>query len=365
MFIKELELINFRNYLNLKIEFLKGLNVLYGQNAQGKTNVLEAINFISTLKSHRTSKDRELIKWGKSKAYIKANLNKSLGDFTVEVLISEMSKKEAKLNGIKLSRASEVIGNANTVIFSPEDLRLLKDGPDIRRRFIDNELNQIKPRYNYYLSLYNKVLLERNNLIKKGIDKSLLDVYDQQLAEYGSFLIFNRIEFIKKLSIICKLLHRKITNGNEELVIKYKGDIIDGELKSIKERLYSLYKNSIEEDIKKGYTSKGPQRDDIEVFINGVDAKHYASQGQQRTAALSLKLSEIEIIKGETGEYPILLLDDVMSELDLQRQKYLLDSLMDVQIILTITSLNDLEKFSINRKRIFEVSNGNIQIKEF
>lgn len=365
MFIRELEIINYRNYSNLKIEFAKGLNILVGQNAQGKTNVLEALNYLSSLKSHRGNKDKEIIKWGKSKAYIKAVGNKNLGDFTIEFLLSQETKKEIKINGVKINKASEALGTVNSVIFSPEDLRLLKDGPDVRRKFIDNELNQLKPKYHFYLNQYNKVLMERNNLLKHSFNHTLIDIYDEQLSEYGSFIIFNRIEFIKKLSIISRLLHRKITNGKEELSIQYKGDIVEGNVKDIKNRLYKIFKENIEDDIKKGYTSRGPQRDDISVFINGIDAKLYASQGQQRTAALSLKLSEIEIIKGETGEYPILLLDDVMSELDMTRQKYLLDSLKDIQTFLTITSLNDIEKFNFDKKRVFEVFNGMIQAKEF
>jgi len=364
MFIKRLELINFRNYSNLNIEFINGFNILYGQNAQGKTNILEAINYLSLLKSHRSVKDKELIKWGKGKAYIKGVFQKNLGDFSVEVLISEESRKEAKLNGIKQNKASEVIGNANVVIFSPDDLRLVKEGPEVRRKFIDNELNQIKPKYQYYLSLYNKALLQRNNLLKSNFDKSLIDVYDQQLAEYGSYVVFHRIEFIKKLSIICRLFHRKITDGKEELVIRYKGDVYEEDINKIKEKLYLSYKNSIEEDLKKGYTSKGPQRDDLQIFLNGVDAKTFASQGQQRTAAISLKLSEIEIIKGERGEYPILLLDDVMSELDILRQKHLLDSLKGLQIILTITGIDDLGRLDFKNKKIFEVVDGRVQIKE-
>ncbi|KRQ85939.1 DNA replication and repair protein RecF [Caloramator mitchellensis] len=364
MYVKELEVINFRNYSNLKIEFAKGLNILVGENAQGKTNVLEALNYLGALKSHRGNKDKEIIKWGKNKAYIRANGSRNIGDFTLEFLLSLESKKEIKLNGIKINKTSEVFGTVNSVIFSPEDLRLLKDGPDVRRRFIDNELNQLKPKYHHYLNQYNKVIQERNNLLKQRVNNTLIDIYDEQLSEFGSFIILNRIEFIKKLSIISKLLHRKITNGKEEISIQYKTDVKDVSLKDIKEKLYRLYKENIAEDIKKGYTSKGPHRDDLIIFINGVDAKSYASQGQQRTAALSLKLSEIEIIKGETGEYPILLLDDVMSELDLIRQKYLLDSLKDIQTFLTITSLNDIEKFNFDKKRVFEVYNGTINVKE-
>lgn len=232
-------------------------------------------------------------------------------------------KKQMKVNGVKTSKSSEVLGILNAVVFSPEDLSLIKEGPANRRRFMDNELSQIKPKYYYILHQYNKVLLQRNNILKSLYTspslRPTLEVFSEQLAEYGSIIIQNRMEFIKKISLIARLIHRKITNGKEELDIIYKSDC-SGTLSEIKNSLLKFYINEIDADIIKGFTQKGPHKDDFNIYINGVDVRNFGSQGQQRTAALSLKLSELEIIKSEVLEYPILLLDDVLSELDSQRQ---------------------------------------------
>jgi DNA replication and repair protein RecF len=366
MYVKFLELRNYRNYSLLNLNLSKGLNIFVGENAQGKTNVVEAIYYLSTLRSHRTSKDKELINWEKERAYIKGIVDKNYGSCTIEILLSSLDKKGIKINGVKLSKASEVMGSVNAVMFSPEDLRLVKEGPAVRRRFIDNELYQIRPKYHHTLQQYNHVLLQRNNLLKTAYKspsvKFTAEVFSEQLAEYGAYITEVRHEFIKKLSLISRLIHRKITNGREELEISYECD--SGEFKdrkSTREYLLSYYLENIDDDIKKGYTLRGPHRDDLLININGTDVRAYGSQGQQRTAALSLKLSELEIIKSEVGEYPILILDDVLSELDITRQNYLLDTLKNVQTILTCTSLNDINEFHFEEKEVFVVREGTVE----
>lgn len=369
MYVKQLELKNYRNYISLSLPLNKGLNIFFGENAQGKTNIVESIYYLSSMKSHRTNKDKELINWSKDKAYIGAQIEKNFGDYRLEFLLSAEGKRAVKLNGLKMSKASEVFGTVNVVIFSPEDLKLVKEGPQVRRKFIDNELNQIRPKYNHALSQYNHILLQRNNLLK-SIErspslKSAAEVFSEQLADYGAYITEVRNDFVKKLSLISRLMHRKITNGREELDIVYQGDSLDnGEFKdrnTVRNNLLRYYIENINDDIKKGFTLKGPHRDDIGININGIDARIYGSQGQQRTAALSLKLSELEIIKSEVSEYPILILDDVLSELDINRQHFLLDALKDIQTILTCTSLKDIDGFHFENKDVYLVKEGNVQ----
>lgn len=366
MYVKSVYYKNFRNYSILDLKLNDGLNVFTGENAQGKTNIIEGIYLSSCLKSHRTSKDRELIKWNNDKAYVKVYAEKKYENTSVEILLSSDDKKAVKVNGVKLSRFSDAVGNINAVIFSPEDLKLLKDGPAVRRKFIDNEISQTRPKYHYALLQYNRILMQRNNLLK-FMNKSTklrteIEVFSEQLAEYGSFIIQARYEYIKKLSLIARLIHRKITDGNEEIEVSYQSDSYNCTDKSeIKNYLLKYYTESLNEDIEKGYTLKGPHRDDILIKINGIDARVYGSQGQQRSSALSLKLSELEIIKSEVGEYPILLLDDVLSELDNKRQTLLINSLQDVQTIITCTSINEVKEYRFKSRNIFKVEGGTVE----
>lgn len=365
MYVDVLELLNFRNYQKLELKLNDKINIFVGENAQGKTNILEAIYFLSALKSHRTSRDKELIYWNKEKAYIKGEINKNLGRYKLEFLLDMNGKKMMKLNGVGLNKSSEILGTLNSVVFSPEDLRLIKDGPAQRRKFIDNELCQIRPKYHYILGQYNKVLMQRNNILKSIYSspslKTTLEVFSEQLADYGSIIIQNRVEFIKKLSLIARLIHRKITDGKEELEVVYKTDVNTSlGQNNIKQELINYYINGIDEDVKKGFTLKGPHKDDLIIYINGIDVRNFGSQGQQRTAALSLKLSELEIIKSEVGEYPVLLLDDVLSELDPNRQFFLLNSLKDIQTIITCTSTRDIDIKKFGEKSVFEVKKGTV-----
>lgn len=357
---------NYRNYQKLSVNLHPGLNIFFGDNAQGKTNLLESIYLSGTGRSHRTYKDRELIYWDKQSAYVKTDIKRGGIDTGIEVYLFNDRPKLIKVGGIKVDKISELLGNLNVVMFSPEDLKLVKDGPIFRRRFLDVEISQVKPGYYYNLQQYNKVLMQRNNLLKniRG-DKSLiktLDVWDEQLSEYGSHIINYRIEFVKKIAILAKLIHRKITDGDEELNVYYSTKFRD--IKNREEAKIRIYKELIEsrkKDMERCSTSVGPHRDDMEFYINNVDVKTFGSQGQQRSAALSLKLSELEFIRSESSEYPVLLLDDVLSELDIRRQKYLLENLKNIQTIITCTSISEIKEFRKDDRFVFNVSQGQIK----
>lgn len=359
MYIKNLKLINFRNYNNLEVDFNPKVNIFVGDNAQGKTNILEAIYMTGTGKSFRTNRDRDLIKFDKNKAYIKVEAQKRYSSTNVELKIEEDKKKQIKLNGVTLTKNSELLNNLFVVIFSPEDLKLVKEGPSERRRFIDLEISNIKPNYYYNLTQYHKVLMQRNNLLKKIYNynkyKSTLEVWNDKLVEHGTYLIKERTKFISRIGTLSRLIHRKITDNIENLEIRYLSNISIQKPEDIIEQYSLLLKNNIDVDLSKGMTTVGPHRDDLGVYINGVDTRNYGSQGQQRTSALSLKLAEIELIKAETSEYPVLLLDDVMSELDNNRQKFLIKSLKDVQIFITTTEIGQIETYNITNKSVFNV----------
>ena len=371
MFISKLKLINFRNYSSLDIELHNKLNIFIGNNAQGKTNILESIYLTGFGKSFRTSKDKELIKANKNMAYVKVEGEKRYGEVSIELRLWDGKKKEIKTNGLSLTKLSELLGNIYIVIFSPEDLKLIKGGPAERRRFIDREISHVNRKYYYDIMSYNKVLLQRNNLLKNIVyNKKLLktiDIWDNKLVEFGMKVIFKRIEFINRLNALSRLIHRKITDGRENLEVKYLSNI-EVNSKSIYEEAFKDFRTKLEKrletDIKRGYTTVGPHKDDLGIYIDDKDIRIFGSQGQQRTAALSLKLSEIEIIKGEVGEYPILLLDDVMSELDINRQNFLINSLRNVQTFITITEIPQLMAPLVKEGNIFEISGGRIIAKD-
>lgn len=366
MHVNELEIKNFRNYSSSKIELGKSLNVFIGSNAQGKTNILECLYFLSTARSYRTQKYKDLIKWDKERAYAAAGLEKISGSYKLESFLTRNDGIAFKINGAKTTKVADFAGTLHTVIFSPEDLRLVKDTPMVRRKFMDFELNQIRPSYQHNMYQYNRVLMQRNNMLKKqylsNADRMAIEVFGEQLSKYGSYICDVRNEFIKKLAMIARLVHRKITDGNEELDVSYECSTGNFEgREEIRKLLLDYYNKNIDEDHEKGMTLKGPHRDDLNIKINNIDTKAFGSQGQQRTAALSLKLSEVEIIKAETGEYPVLLLDDVMSELDSKRQKFLLDSLKEIQTIITCTSLMDIQKYNYKISNVFEVKSGTVE----
>lgn len=363
MYVKYLQLINFRNYKELNIELDKNINVFIGDNAQGKTNVLESIYYASIGRSHRTNKDKELIKWEERNSYIKIYVAKERLDKTIEIRILKEGKKAINVNSININKLSELFGTLNVVIFSPEDLSIVKESPSFRRRFLDIELSKFSKQYYYNLVQYNKVLNERNMLLKKGGNEvlNIIGIYDKQLAKFGSNIIIKRQNYLKKLNDIGKKIHLEITSNKEDISfiylssIKANKDIDDGEIEDL--FLKEIIKNR-NSDIEKRYTSVGPHRDDFLININNINTRNYGSQGQQRTAVLTIKFSSLYIIKDEIGEYPVLLLDDVLSELDSNRQKYILSSVKDIQTIITCTGIENINKYLKSDAKIFKVENG-------
>ena len=347
MWIKEIKITNFRNYTKEKIELNKNINVFYGENAQGKTNILEAIYICSIGKSFRNNKDKELIKFNEKKSNIEIDFEKIDRDGNIKIEIE--NKKNILINGIKIKKLSELLGNINTVLFTPDDINILKEGPNNRRKFLDILISQIRPNYVHIYNSYIKVLEERNNYLKKikieNKKEDLLEIWDEQLSKYGYIIYKYRNEFVEKLQIKLETVHQEITEKKEKIKIEYISDCSNQEefLKNIREKRKL--------DILKGFTTRGVHRDDFVIYINERPVNIYGSQGQHRTAMLSLKLSELQIIKDEINEYPILLLDDFMSELDSKRRKRFLESIKDIQVIITCTEkleLANLENFSYN-----------------
>lgn len=363
MRLNSLRLINFRNYESLYLNFEKNINLLVGKNGQGKTNIVEAIYMLSFGKSFRTNKDKEVIKFGCENLYVGGNYLKSSSNGLIEVVIGK-NKKGIKINKIPIQKIQELLGNLNVVIFSPEDLKLVKDGPKERRAFVDKEISQIMPKYYNYLINYNKILIQRNKTLKnKIVDANLLSVYDESLANYGSYIYIIRRDFIKKISKISNNMHKKLTNDKEELLITYKNQInlLDTDtIESARVKLLNKLTQNREHDIESRMTKYGIHKDDLNIFINDLDVKLYGSQGQQRTASISLKLSEIELIKQEVNDTPVLILDDVFSELDETRQKLLVENLGEVQMFITSAELAHKRIFNENDTTIFYIDKGKV-----
>lgn len=355
MIIESLELKNYRNYADLKLPLHQGSNLLYGDNAQGKTNILEALYLCAAAKSHRGSRDRELIRFGEEEAHIRLNLLKNDVPYRIDIHLKRDRAKGIAVNGVPIRRASELFGTLNVVLFSPEDLNIIKNGPADRRRFCDLELCQLDRSYVHCLVNYNKALLQRNRLLKDMSFspelESTLEVWDSQLIHYGSGLIRSREKFVEMLNPLAASVHGEITSGKERMRIEYEKNT---EVSGYREALA----RARAVDMKLKSTSVGPHRDDIGLYINDMDLRKYGSQGQQRTGALSLKLSEIELMKRASGDWPVLLLDDVLSELDTERQRQLLGAISRTQTVLTSTGMENLleEHFRIDRK--FEIRNG-------
>lgn len=360
MYIQSLEISNFRNYDGLQIAFDKNINILYGDNAQGKTNVLEAIYIAATTKSHRGNKDKEMIQFQKDEAHIKAIVMRNGIPVRIDLHLKKNRPKGIAINGIPIKKASELFGVLNVVFFSPEDLNIIKNGPADRRKFIDMELCQLDKIYVHDLINYNNILGQRNKLLKDiaySHSKELLetlDVWDIQMAEYGKKVIRGRETFLSQLGVIAGRIHEKITNHKEKMTLHYEPNVAA-------EELYNVLVRNRERDLRLGTTSAGPHRDDIGFYNGTMDIRRYGSQGQQRTAALSLKLSEIELVKSRIKDVPVLLLDDVLSELDSSRQKHLLDSIEGVQTLITCTGLDEFiqNRFEVNR--VYKVTDGTIE----
>lgn len=357
MIIESIELMNYRNYNELHMDFNQGTNILYGDNAQGKTNILEAIYFCATSKSHRGSKDREIIKFEHDESHIKMCIRKDDVPYRIDMHLKKSRPKGIAINGVPIKKASELFGVVNIVCFSPEDLNIIKNGPAERRRFIDLELCQLNKLYVHSLVQYNHIIIQRNKLLKdisfKPEYESTLDVWDLQLSKYGIEIIRYREEFIKNLNEIIKDIHFQLSGEKEFLKIMYVPDVEANELEA-------ALKKSRLQDIKQKTTSKGPHRDDIGFYVNDIDIRKYGSQGQQRTTALSLKLAEIELVKTLINDYPILLLDDVLSELDSSRQNHLLSEINHIQTMITCTGLDDFINNRFKIDKVFRVINGNV-----
>ncbi len=373
MHIESLELCNFRNYDILKIEFDPLVNILFGDNAQGKTNILEAMYVCGTTKSHRAKYDKEMINFNQDEAHIKLFLNKNDIKYRIDMHLKKNKTKGIAINGIPIKKSAELFGIVNIVFFSPEDLSIIKNGPSERRRFVDLELCQLDKIYVSNLINYNKCLIQRNSLLKTTNFNNykefcdIIDIWDQKLADYGALVVNRRLEFIKDLNNLVYVIHKNITDGKEELEISYefyntmlkKESSID--IDSLKSTIYKELKMAREKDIKYKSTSVGPHRDDILFYINDQEVRKYGSQGQQRTTALSLKLAEIKLVKNSINTNPILLLDDVLSELDNKRQNHLLESLEGIQTIITCTGLDEFIKSRFNADTIYKVVNGKVE----
>ena len=355
MIIKSVELLNFRNYETMKMEFSPTTNIIFGDNAQGKTNILEACYLSGTSKSHKGSFDREMIRFGESESHIRTLIEKEGRQIQIDLHLKKNKSKGIAINQVPIKRINELFGYLNIIFFSPEDLNIIKDGPSLRRRFMDAELCQLDKIYLNNLTNYNKILNNRNQLLKdiyfKPSLRNTLDVWDEQLISYGKKLIKRRREFINDIAPIVYDMHYKISGEKEKLKIAYEPNTEDF---LFVDELFS----SKDKDLKSGTTNVGPHRDDLKFSVDDVDIRKYGSQGQQRTCALSLKLSEIKVVEDTIDDKPVLLLDDVLSELDSTRQNYLLNSLYDTQTIITCTGLDEFVKNRFEINKVFHVEKG-------
>ena len=353
MYIEKIKLKNFRNYKEQEIEFNKNINIIYGDNAQGKTNILEAIFYCAFGKSFRTSKEKELISLDEPNLQVEVLFQKS--DRAGKIKIGLENKKQIEINGVKIKKLSELVGNLVVVIFTPDDIQIFKSGPEQRRRFLDMMIGQLRPNYIHYLNLYYKVIEQRNNYLKQikeeNKDENMLEIWDEKLAEYAEVICKYRNEFVEKIKEKIIKIHENVTDGKEKINIEYKTEC------DKKEEYLKLLNQRRKLDIIKGFTTKGIHRDDFKVLINDKALEVYGSQGQHRTAILSLKLAELYVIYDEIGEYPILLLDDFMSELDEKRRRSFLEKINDTQVIITCT-----DKMKIKNSKVFFVENGNIRL---
>ncbi len=356
MFVKKLKLSGFRNYKSEEFNFLPATNILYGNNAQGKTNALEALYLFSIGKSFRTQQDRELINFDENSTSLYIEYGDSMRSNEIEIVIRRDRKKQIKINDVPISKMGDLIGKFCVILFSPDELNLTKGSPNARRRFLDIALSQMRPKYYHILRRYNKVLEQRNNLIKKlrfspdEAMKQTIYVWNEKLAEYGMTIIEYRKRFVEKLSLYSREIHREISG--EEFLIKYKPAF------ETKEEFKEKLDKSTDKEIEQGFTLYGPHRDDLDIYTDGKDIKTYGSQGQHRSAVLALKLAQADMVYEDTGEYPILLLDDIMSELDSVRRAYLVGKIKNKQVIITCTDadeigiLNDANLIHIEKGRI-------------
>lgn len=367
MFLTGIQLQNYRNYGQLDLKTPNKVNIFLGPNAQGKTNLLEAIFVLALSKSHRTSKDKELIGWNAETARLSGEVDKRYGKLKLELAFSSQGKK-AKINGLEQRKLSDFVGSVNVVMFAPEDLEIVKGTPGVRRRFLDMEIGQVQPGYLHTLQQYGKVLQQRNNYLKAAgpgrVNQTMLDVWNMQLVEHGVKIMKKRKHFIHKLQAHAEQIHAGITAGAEKLTIEYRpsfeSDAMQDESVLFDQFMIKLTQVK-DQEIRRGVTLAGPHRDDLAFFINGKEAQVFGSQGQQRTTALSLKLAEIELINEEIGEYPLLLLDDVLSELDQNRQTQLIETFQSkVQTFITTTGLESVNVSKLQDAGIYHVQEGRV-----
>ncbi|MBP1994593.1 DNA replication/repair protein RecF [Paenibacillus eucommiae] len=368
MFLTKFSLQHYRNYEQVELSTNSNVNIFVGPNAQGKTNLLEAIYVMALTKSHRTHQDKELIGWNSEQAFLHAEVNKKYGPCKLDLQITQKGKK-AKINGLEQRKLSNFIGAMNVVMFAPEDLEIVKGAPGGRRRFLDMEIGQVQPSYLYDLSQYQKILQQRNHGLKQSIGsgqagEALLAVWNEQLAQYGVKIMKKRQSFIKKLQHWAETIHKGITNDQESLTIRYAPsfEFPENEDESVLFSQFMIKLSQVkDQELRRGITLVGPHRDDLLFFINEKEVQTYGSQGQQRTTALSLKLAEIELIHGEVGEYPLLLLDDVLSELDEYRQTQLIRTFQrKVQTFITTTGLESVHLDKLDDASVFHVLEGKV-----
>lgn len=355
MYIQELALSSFRNYSEMHITLDKGINIFKGDNAQGKTNILEAIYLCATARSHRTSQEKEVIKWDEEAAHITLDVQKRTFEDKIDFHITQKGKAVA-INKMPVAKLGELFGTVTVVMFSPEDLQLIKKSPKERRRFIDIELCQFNKLYYYALKQYYKVLKQRNNALKQythGVDSEMLDVWDMQYVSYAKEVIEKRSEFIKQINALAKQIHADISGGKEDLEVVYEPNV---QADHIEDKV-ARYR---QKDIMTQSSSVGPHRDDLKFLINGMDVKVYGSQGQQRTVVLSLKLAELRLMQENMGEAPILLLDDVLSELDDNRQKYLFSYTENIQTLITCTGVEQSVWNNQKIGKLYNVVKGSV-----
>lgn len=362
MRINSLTLKNFRNYTEEEFSFDGGINILTGANAQGKTNAAEAVFLLCTGYSPRATKDKQLVKSDEEKSNISCSAQTNYGNINIEMVISRTANKSVKINGTPIARIGELLGNVNSVFFNPGELKLVQEAPEDRRRFLNISLSQMHRSYFYALNRYNKILFQRNNLLKERDRYMVLDtlpIWDKELTKYAAKIVCLRNEFLKVLGPYAEQAHADLSGGKEKLTVSTESGWYGTE----EEIAYAIgedLKSAYEKDLRLGYTNVGPHRDDMKISLNDTDVRIYGSQGQQRTVALSIKLAEAEIFKARTGEYPVLILDDVLSELDKPRQRRLMARLCDIQTILTCTNVDRTVIKDKNFKKI-TISCGKIK----
>lgn len=361
MYVESIELSHYRNYDHVDISFSPGINIFFGDNAQGKTNLLEAVYVSGTSRSHRKSRDKDLIAFEEDEAHIRLHFVRQNLSHRLDFHLKKNKPKGIAVDGMPIRKSSELLGMLPVVFFSPEDLGIIKNGPADRRGFLDMEMSQLDKTYLSYLTAYHKILNERNNLLKQiSIYPALydtLDGWDEQLIETGMMIIKKRDEFLRLMDGQLSEIHGNLTGGLEKMMASYDKNV---KAEDFREILFGRR----DKDIKRGTTGAGPHRDDIAFFIDDIDIRKYGSQGQQRTAALSLKLSEIKLMEQVSGEKPVLLLDDVLSELDRNRQHFLLESISDIQAMISCTGLDDFVSSRIHMDKVFNVEKGSVRIHE-